>query len=296
MVCGVIAVISLGVAGQTARLAHAQSARGWRRGLAAAARAASRSGGSGSPSARSSPRPLATPAPSARQRRRRGSASGPARAVLRPSTPPCAASAQRFGCLAAMRASYADELDGTVFTVGVVVFPGHGAAIEFAARVPRSGYPAPGLHALDLPGTAAALFTDSARQLSAVQVSGPYVVLAVAGYADGRPAAEPGCRATPAGIRAYGQDRVSGGGTAGRPRAGPLRRPGVDVLSATRSRVLRFVLGLLAIAGPLAGQAAGGGHPGRSGHPGRRGRDHHPRAARGCRADPRRRDARARAG
>ena len=98
--------------------------------------------------------------------------------------------AQRFGCVAALRASYADALDGTVYTVGVVVFPDGGAARQFAARVPRGGYPATGLHALPLPGTAAALFTDSAVQLSAVQVTGPYVVLAAAGYADGRPASQ----------------------------------------------------------------------------------------------------------
>ena len=33
-----------------------------------------------------------------------------------------------------------------------------------------------------------ALFTDQGRQSAAIQVTGPYVVLAVAGYADGRPA------------------------------------------------------------------------------------------------------------
>ncbi len=49
-------------------------------------------------------------------------------------------------------------------------------------------YPATGLRALAIPGTAAALFDDAARQASAAQLAGPYVVLAVAGYADGRPA------------------------------------------------------------------------------------------------------------
>ena len=91
--------------------------------------------------------------------------------------------------MAALRASYADKLGGTVVTVGVVVFPNGGAAREFAAQAPRGEYPAAGLHALALPGTAA-LFADGGRQASAVQVTGPYVVLAVAGYADGRPAAQ----------------------------------------------------------------------------------------------------------
>jgi hypothetical protein len=41
-----------------------------------------------------------------------------------------------------------------------------------------------------LPGTPAALFSDKARQVSLVRVTGPYVVLAVAGYSDGRPASQ----------------------------------------------------------------------------------------------------------
>ena len=190
MVCGVIAVISLGVAGQTARLAHAQSARGLAGGVAAAARAGIAQRWERLTLGTIFPTPVGyTSAQRTTETATRlGIGAGTSCAEALDAT--VRSAAQRFGCLAAMRASYADELDGTVFTVGVVVFPGHGAAIEFAARVPRSGYPAPGLHALTLPGTAAALFTDSARQLSAVQVSGPYVVLAVAGYADGRPASQ----------------------------------------------------------------------------------------------------------
>ena len=98
------------------------------------------------------------------------------------------AAARAAGCAGVLRASYADELGGTVYTVGVVAFPDGASARQFAGAVPQGKYPATGLRALALPGTAAALFTDRARQASAITVTGPYVVLAVAGYADGRPA------------------------------------------------------------------------------------------------------------
>jgi hypothetical protein len=98
------------------------------------------------------------------------------------------AAARAAGCAGVLRAGYADELGGTVYTVGVVAFPDVAAAHQFARAVPLDKYPATGLRALALPGTAAALFTDQARQSAVIQVTGPYVVLAVAGYADGRPA------------------------------------------------------------------------------------------------------------
>ncbi|HUN31058.1 MAG TPA: hypothetical protein VMU95_03490 [Trebonia sp.] len=99
-----------------------------------------------------------------------------------------AGAAGRYGCLAVLRASYADELGGTVYTVGVAVFPGFAAARAFASAVPPSAYPATGLNALAITGTAAARFTNQARQTIVTEVTGPYVVLAVSGYADGRPA------------------------------------------------------------------------------------------------------------
>jgi hypothetical protein len=98
--------------------------------------------------------------------------------------------ASGFGCVAALRASYADELGGTVYTVGVIVFPDAQAALAFYAAVPRAETPGTGLNTLRLPGTAAALFTDSGRQTFYSWVTGPYVVLAVSGYADGRPASK----------------------------------------------------------------------------------------------------------
>jgi hypothetical protein len=94
--------------------------------------------------------------------------------------------ADRYGCRAVLRASYADELGGTVYTVGVVVFTAAADARGFASSLPAAAYPATGLKALAISGTAAARFADSARQAPTDEVTGPYVVLAVSGYADGR--------------------------------------------------------------------------------------------------------------
>jgi subtilisin family serine protease len=102
--------------------------------------------------------------------------------------------ASRDGCVAGIRATYADALGGTVYTVGVLAFPDAADAAAFYNHVPVDPFPATGLHALAVAGTAAARFTDAARQALAAQQSGPYVVLAVAGYADGRPASASGER------------------------------------------------------------------------------------------------------
>jgi type VII secretion-associated serine protease mycosin len=96
--------------------------------------------------------------------------------------------ASQDGCAAGMRATYADALGGTVYTVGVLAFPDAARAAAFYNHVPVDPFPATGLHALAVAGTAAARFTDAARQALAAQQAGPYVVLTVAGYADGRAA------------------------------------------------------------------------------------------------------------
>jgi hypothetical protein len=97
--------------------------------------------------------------------------------------------AARYGCQAGLRATYADQLQGTVYTAGVLAFRTGLAAADFFRNLPQSPFPATGLRTLPLPGTAAALFTDPARQLTTGQQHGPYVVLVVAGYTDGRAAA-----------------------------------------------------------------------------------------------------------
>jgi subtilisin family serine protease len=96
--------------------------------------------------------------------------------------------ASQDGCAAGVRATYADALGGTVYTVGVLVFPDAADATAFYKQVPIDPFPATGLHALPVAGTVAARFSDAARQALAAQQAGAYVVLAVAGYADGRPA------------------------------------------------------------------------------------------------------------
>lgn len=105
--------------------------------------------------------------------------------------------AARYGCRVVLRASYADGLDGTVYTVGVLAFPSPSAAGTFYARMPAARFPAAGLRTLALPGTASARFTSAARQSSLARQTGPYVVLVVAGYADGRAAAATGERRAP---------------------------------------------------------------------------------------------------
>ena len=110
--------------------------------------------------------------------------------------------ARQDGCRAGIRASYVDQLDGVVYTTGVLAFPDRARAAAFTRRLPagrlpagrlpagRPGHPpAAALRALALPGTASARFTAAARQTATARQDGPYVLLTVAGYADGRPAA-----------------------------------------------------------------------------------------------------------
>lgn len=131
------------------------------------------------------------------------------------------------GCRAALRATYADQLQGVVYTIGVFAFasprgaaaflralaadppggpassrpPGGTASSRPAGRFHLSGAatvlaaeksPWYGLRALAVPDTAGARFTNAARQVMTGRQQGPYVALVVAGYADGRPAAAAG--------------------------------------------------------------------------------------------------------
>jgi type VII secretion-associated serine protease mycosin len=96
--------------------------------------------------------------------------------------------AARSDCAAGVRATYADALNGIVYTIGVLAFPDATDASTFYGTVSASDYPATGLNALPVAGTAAALFGDRQRQSADAQQAGSYVVLAVGGYADGRPA------------------------------------------------------------------------------------------------------------
>jgi hypothetical protein len=106
-------------------------------------------------------------------------------------TAPLAAVARGDGCHAALRATYLDELGGVVYTTGVLAFPTARRAAAFAGAADHGALPA-GLRAYGPAGTAAARFTDASRQASAVSHAGPYVLVTVAGYADGRSAAATG--------------------------------------------------------------------------------------------------------
>ncbi|MFI0411143.1 hypothetical protein [Actinomadura sp. 3N508] len=106
-----------------------------------------------------------------------------------------AATLARHGCLAVLRATYVDQLEGIVVTVGVVAFPDPWKADRAYKELPGAqgadgrGLVSPALHAAPFPGTASARFNDAARQDRTVDRGGPYVVLTASGQADGRPAA-----------------------------------------------------------------------------------------------------------
>jgi hypothetical protein len=97
----------------------------------------------------------------------------------------------RYGCRALLRATYVDEMQGIVLTVGIVALDDERAAglADEALSPPDPGKPGPFLHALAFPRTIAARFDDPARQFAATGRAGPYVVLTVAGQTDGRPVA-----------------------------------------------------------------------------------------------------------
>jgi hypothetical protein len=110
--------------------------------------------------------------------------------------PAVAASARRDGCRAVLRASYVDQLGGVVYTIGVLAFPTPRQAAAFLARYHYQQSPVRGLRAAAFPGTAASAFRDAARQTASSRQDGPYAVLTVAGYVDGRPATATGEKQT----------------------------------------------------------------------------------------------------
>jgi hypothetical protein len=98
---------------------------------------------------------------------------------------------KRYGCRALLRATYVDQLQGIVVTVGIVAVSDEpaAAAVKDALSPPDPTDPRDFLHALPFPRTVASLFDDPARQFGAAGQAGPYVVLTVAGQTDGRPGA-----------------------------------------------------------------------------------------------------------
>ena len=98
---------------------------------------------------------------------------------------------RRSGCRALLRATYVDQLQGIVLTVGVAAVTDDRAARAAKNALAPADPTVPGatLHALPFPRTIASRFTDTARQYAAAGQAGPYVVLTVAGQTDGRPGA-----------------------------------------------------------------------------------------------------------
>jgi hypothetical protein len=88
-------------------------------------------------------------------------------------------------CAALLRATYADETDSMLVTVGVAVMPSVGAARSAAGKL--SGNEEAAVRALGFRGTLASSFSNRNRQLAWVTSDGPYVIMTTAGYANGEP-------------------------------------------------------------------------------------------------------------
>ena len=89
-----------------------------------------------------------------------------------------------------MRATYVDETDSYVVTVGVAVLPTSAEAQKAAQDITGATQPdtlGATVHAVPFKGTPAGQFTDKQRQFSSTLSRGTYVVLYTVGYTDSRP-------------------------------------------------------------------------------------------------------------
>jgi hypothetical protein len=104
---------------------------------------------------------------------------------------------RKDGCQAVLRATYTDATSSLVLTVGIAVLGGDASAQSAAryltgeAAAGQAGQGAVARHLLlkpvQIPNTPAAAFGVRQRQLAWVVGSGSYLVMATAGFADGRP-------------------------------------------------------------------------------------------------------------
>lgn len=102
---------------------------------------------------------------------------------------------RQHGCQALLRATYADGTSSLVMTVGMLVLRDSASAAATASALVHGGTTGPPgslalrplLQPVPVVGTLAATFTNRQRQLSWVESSGPYLVVATVAYSDGRP-------------------------------------------------------------------------------------------------------------
>ena len=90
-------------------------------------------------------------------------------------------------CAAVLRATYADETDSMLVTVGVAVMPSDNAAKSAASQLSAGRQRHPGVRVAPFHDTLAGKFSNRQRQLSWSTNAGPYLILSTAGYADARP-------------------------------------------------------------------------------------------------------------
>jgi hypothetical protein len=89
-------------------------------------------------------------------------------------------------CAAMLRATYLDSSGSLVVTVGVAVLRSTAAATAAAAKLRAVPGLAMAVRAVPVQGTPARAFRDPHRQLAFAGSAGPYVVMSVVGFADGR--------------------------------------------------------------------------------------------------------------
>jgi hypothetical protein len=114
---------------------------------------------------------------------------GPAVGCTQGANPAAAVILVAYGCARVLRATYVDSTGSMLVTVGVAVLPSNAAATAAGNRL-ADGEPQVAIGAVapvPVPGTLAAGFSASQRQLSWATHAGSYVIMATAGFADGRP-------------------------------------------------------------------------------------------------------------
>jgi hypothetical protein len=116
--------------------------------------------------------------------------------------PAAAAVLRRHGCAAMLRATYIDGTGSLVVTVGVAVMPGTAATVAAIRALPARHGLRSGVRPLAFGRTLTAGFGAAQRQFSYAVAAGPYLILSVAGYADGRPRVQ-------VSTDAYAQDEMS---------------------------------------------------------------------------------------